>query len=223
MLCPPMTRAKNMSSILVKSLIDTFITAICYYCVGYALTIGKGSHVNRESRDVETGLWGTGMGTHVMSSLYRCSLLFAAFIGTTDFALSESASYQNSNDRLLFVWNWVFCAASTTIMAGSIAERSSFVSYVIFAIFYSSWVYPVPAYWTWSHNGWLSPFYAHAILGSGAIDFAGSGEVQGAAYSCRDCFHIFGLSLPSIRCGPHRWWLCSSNGIYRPGPQDRTL
>jgi len=53
-----------MSSILVKSLIDTFITAICYYCVGYALTIGKGSHVNRESRDVETGLWGTGMGTH---------------------------------------------------------------------------------------------------------------------------------------------------------------
>ena len=45
-----MSRAKNMSSILVKSLIDTFISAICYYCVGYAFTIGRGPHVNRESR-----------------------------------------------------------------------------------------------------------------------------------------------------------------------------
>ena len=93
MLCPPMTRAKNMSSILVKSLIDTFITAICYYCVGYALTIGKGSHVNRESRDVETGLWGTGMGTHTGlwgTGMGTHSLLYQRFTGALYFLQHSS-------------------------------------------------------------------------------------------------------------------------------------
>ena len=98
----------------------------------------------------------------------------AAFIGNSDFALSASAGSPTTNE--LFVWDWVFCATSTTIMAGSIAERSTFVSYIIYAVFYVCWVYPVPAYWTWSHNGWLSPFYSNAILGMGTIDFAGSGK-----------------------------------------------
>ena len=117
----------------------------------------------------------------VFSQLVTQHLLrpHAAFIGNADFALSASAASQYNNDRQLFVWDWVFCATSTNIMAGSIAERSRFCSYIIYAIFYVCWVYPVPAYWSWSHSGWLSPFYSHAILGMGAIDFAGSGTPAG--------------------------------------------
>ena len=44
----PSLRSKNISSILVKSLIDTIISAICYYLVGFAFTLGQGSPVNGE-------------------------------------------------------------------------------------------------------------------------------------------------------------------------------
>eukprot|EP00955_Chlamydomonas_euryale_P025362 266954-Chlamydomonas_euryale.AAC.1 len=73
---------------------------------------------------------------------------------------------------------WVFCAASTTIMAGAVAERCTFFAYILFAAFYSGWVYPVFAHWTWSAYGWLSVENSDAILGIGAIDVAGSGVVH---------------------------------------------
>ena len=41
-----MHRAKNISAILVKSVVDTAISAICYYLVGYAFTVGQGIPVN---------------------------------------------------------------------------------------------------------------------------------------------------------------------------------
>ncbi len=39
----------------------------------------------------------------------------------------------------------------------------------------SFWVYPVVVHWLWSPDGWLSAHNPDSILGSGAIDFAGSG------------------------------------------------
>lgn len=62
-------------------------------------------------------------------------------------------------------------------MAGSVAERCTFASYMYYAVFYASWVYPVVGHWYWSNYGWLSPFNAKPILGMGTIDFAGSGVV----------------------------------------------
>jgi ammonia channel protein AmtB len=41
-------RAKNMASILMKSAIDTCISAICYYLVGYAFTVGQSNPTNGE-------------------------------------------------------------------------------------------------------------------------------------------------------------------------------
>ena len=169
-----------MASILMKSAIDTCISAICYYLVGYAFTVGQSNPTNGEIHGEQHGYSCRQhiplylIFSYLLPTFYL--LLSSAFIGNSDFALSASAATQNSNDRELFVWTWVYCATSTTIMAGSIAERSTFISYILYAIFYASWVYPVPAYWSWSHSGWLSPYYSNAILGMGAIDFAGSGE-----------------------------------------------
>lgn len=51
-----------------------------------------------------------------------------------------------------------------------------------------SWVYPVPSFWLWSNKGWLSAYNReHAILGMGAIDFAGSGAGPGLGVCmCQD-------------------------------------
>ncbi|KAG2487831.1 hypothetical protein HYH03_013548 [Edaphochlamys debaryana] len=101
------------------------------------------------------------------------------FIGYGDFALSATTSGPPPNPWHLFVWNWSFCSAATTILSGSIAERGTFVGYTLYAVFMPAWVYPVVVHWLWSPNGWLSAKNAEdRILGVGAIDYAGSGVVH---------------------------------------------
>lgn len=99
------------------------------------------------------------------------------FIGNWDFALSSTMA-QTPSPSWFFFWNWAFCAASTTILSGSIAERATFHSYLMYSCFMTIWVYPAVAHWLWAPKGWLSPRRDNPILGSGAIDFAGSGVVH---------------------------------------------
>jgi len=99
------------------------------------------------------------------------------FIGHSDFALQESEEKEPTNYAYWF-WNWAFSAAATTILSGSIAERATFHSYLMYSFFMTIFVYPVVAHWMWSDDGWLNPHNPSAILGSGAIDFAGTSVVH---------------------------------------------
>ncbi|GLI65277.1 hypothetical protein VaNZ11_008769 [Volvox africanus] len=145
-------RPKNIVSIFIKNFFDTCIAGIAFYLVGYAFIFG--------SKD------GKGNG----------------FIGNWDFALSYTDGGPGRSAPLpwhLFIWNWSFCSAATTILSGSIAERGTFVSYTIYAAVMPAWVYPVVAHWLWSPQGWLSVRNKEdRILGIGAIDYAGSGVVH---------------------------------------------
>ncbi|PNW78351.1 hypothetical protein CHLRE_09g400750v5 [Chlamydomonas reinhardtii] len=145
-------RPKNTVSIFIKNFFDTCIAGIAFYLVGYAFAFGaKDGYTN-------------------------------GFIGNWDFALSQTDGSPGSeppNPWHLFIWNWSFCSASTTILSGSIAERATFASYTIYAAFMPAWVYPVVAHWLWAPDGWLSARNANdRILGIGAIDYAGSGVVH---------------------------------------------
>jgi Amt family ammonium transporter len=63
----------------------------------------------------------------------------------------------------------VFCATATTIVSGSMAERTKFRAYLICSFIMSGFIYPVVASWVWG-GGWLEQ--------SGMIDFAGSTVVH---------------------------------------------
>ena len=69
-----------------------------------------------------------------------------------------------------FVFNLVFCATAATIVSGSMAERTKFVSYCIYSAVISLFVYPVEAGWIWNSLGWLVLLGFH--------DFAGSAEIH---------------------------------------------
>lgn len=43
-------------------------------------------------------------------------------------------------------------------MSGAVAERCTFMAYMIYAFFLSSFVYPVIVHWVWDGQGWLSAF-----------------------------------------------------------------
>ena len=63
-------------------------------------------------------------------------------------------------------------------MAGTIAERTQMKAYLLYSVFLVGFAYPVVAHAFWSTSGFLSPFAADPLWGSGVIDLAGSGPVH---------------------------------------------
>lgn len=93
-------------------------------------------------------------------------------VGTSKFFLMDFNNYG--------YWFFQFCfvAASTTIVAGTVAERCQMGSYMGYSLLLSGWVYPIISRAMWSYNGILSPSNIDPFWGVGCIDFAGSGVVH---------------------------------------------
>ena len=81
-----------------------------------------------------------------------------------------------------FVFNLVFCATTATIVSGSMAERTKFISYCVYSAVISAIIYPVEAHWTWG-GGWLAQIGFHDFAGSNCIHMVGGiSALIGAAF-----------------------------------------
>lgn len=100
------------------------------------------------------------------------------FIGHHNFGLKNFPS--EASDFGYFLYQGCFAIAAAGITSGSIAERTQFISYVMYSSFLTGFVYPITAHWFWSGDGWASPARndGNLLFGSGVIDFAGSGVVH---------------------------------------------
>jgi Amt family ammonium transporter len=100
-----------------------------------------------------------------------------------DFGLWGHAGYFLNSDVYdvgvfaLFLFQMVFMDTTATIPTGSMAERWSFKSFVVFGFFISMFVYPIFGNWVWG-GGWLSQLGVNFGLGHGHVDFAGSSVVH---------------------------------------------
>ncbi len=91
------------------------------------------------------------------------------FIGKPGFDIfTNYGSFDWSN----FVFNLVFCATTATIVSGSMAERTKFLSYCIYSAVISAVIYPIEAHWTWG-GGWLAQIGFHDFAGSNCIHMVG--------------------------------------------------
>ena len=70
------------------------------------------------------------------------------------------------------IFQTVFCATSATIVSGSMAERTKFVSYCVYSFCISAFIYPVSGHWIWG-GGWLSQLGFHDFAGSTAVHMVG--------------------------------------------------
>jgi Amt family ammonium transporter len=66
----------------------------------------------------------------------------------------------------------VFAGAATTIVAGGMAERMKFGSYLVYSFVLSAFVYPVVGHWVWG-GGWLSTLRFHDFAGSTVVHAVG--------------------------------------------------
>lgn len=96
------------------------------------------------------------------------------FIGSDQFFFSPMTLNEETGD---FYKRWffqvVFAATASTIVSGAMAERTKFVSYLIYSIVISALIYPVQGHWIWSENGWLAQLGFHDFAGSTAVHSVG--------------------------------------------------
>src|SRR3546814_561287 len=123
-----LTRAKNVSNIMMKNLMDGMAGVLAFALVGYGIAF---------SGDELLGGWfGFGFGIP----------------GIED---AGAAQALNLSPATFFFFQAAFAAAAATIVSGTMAERTKFKSYFVYSIVITAFIYPVVLRWTWG-GGWLS-------------------------------------------------------------------
>jgi len=85
----------------------------------------------------------------------------------------EGETYSNAAD---FYFQVVFVATAMSIVSGAVAERMKLFSFFVFAVIFTTIIYPMEGLWTW---GGASVFGIYSLGDDfGFLDFAGSGIVH---------------------------------------------
>jgi Amt family ammonium transporter len=137
------SRMKNAGTIVPKVLGNLAIAGICYWAVGFALAFGGN---------------GWFAGTH------------GTFLGTVDGDLFPVMAASHAVVPAKFFFQFVFCAVSLAIVWGTTLERIKFGAYLIYAVIFSAFIYPIVSHWVFG-GGWLQSQL-------GMQDFAGSTAVH---------------------------------------------
>ena len=110
------------------------------------------------------GFWFIGYG-----------IMFGAgngFFGSFEFfSKTDHGSALGIPNDAFFFFQLVFAATAATIVSGAMAERTKFVSYLIYSAVITLIIYPISGHWIWG-GGWLSQ------LETPFVDFAGSTVVH---------------------------------------------
>jgi Amt family ammonium transporter len=142
------SRAKNAGAGVAKILVNFSIASLCYWAVGFALAFG--------------GL-GEIAGTHGFF------LDVGSSIEEAGASIPFVETYSISPAAFMF-FQFAFCAVSLAIVWGATLERIKFSAYIIYAVIFSSVLYPVLSHWIFG-GGWLQ-------ANVGMQDFAGSTVVH---------------------------------------------
>ncbi len=103
------------------------------------------------------------------------------WIGWGDFFVSGLDADGNPDNwtYAFLIFQTVFAATAATIVSGAMAERTKFVSYLIYTVAITVIVYPIAGSWSWGNLYHGSDVHAGGWLGNmGFIDFAGSTVVH---------------------------------------------
>ena len=96
------------------------------------------------------------------------------FIGKVD--IFSLGSYEHLGldipKEAFLIFQTVFCATAATIVSGAMAERTKFISYLMYSFVISAAIYPIVGHWIWG-GGWLSQLGFHDFAGSTVVHSLG--------------------------------------------------
>ncbi len=160
-----------------------------------------------------------GLGT-IGFWLIGFGLMFGAnqsgWIGTSSFLPQPGDSAGSLN----LLYQMMFAATAATIMSGAVAERFSFLPYIVGAFFVTAIIYPVFGSWAWGGSGenlgWLRDLGFYDMAGGTVVHSIGGWCALGALiligsrsgrYSRKgDAHNIPGHNLPFVAIGGFILW-----------------
>ncbi|TGL49431.1 ammonium transporter [Leptospira wolffii] len=140
------TRAKNTVNILMKNFMDFALGSLAYWLIGFSILFGPQL------------ISGFGFGGPSLADS------FLLVDGKPD-----------AGKFTFFIFQLVFAGTAATIVSGAMAERTKFVSYIVFSILITAFVYPVFGSLAWANLFGINKGYLEEL---GFIDFAGSTVVH---------------------------------------------
>ena len=147
-----MVRAKNALGMLLKNYIAMGVVTITWVVVGYTLAFGP---------DMGGGFLGglDYLGLKNVSSFFGEGETKGAIHGLP------------IADSIVMVFQMMFAIITPALIAGAIAERMKFTSWVVFIAIWSVLVYAPMAHWVWAADGFILKDFK-------AVDFAGGTVVH---------------------------------------------
>jgi Amt family ammonium transporter len=137
-------RGKNAGSVVAKIIVNFALAALGFWAIGFALAFG-----------------GTG-------ALIGTNGFFLAH--ASDFPLAFPTNEHGVTAETLWFFQFVFCAVALAIVWGTTLERIKFGVYIIYALVFSTLIYPVVAHWIFG-GGWLaSDIHVQDFAGSIVVD-----------------------------------------------------
>ena len=144
-----LVRGKNVTMQLIKNVALFSLAAIFYYLIGYNLMYPLGD-------------WAIeGVVSALFPAVGVLEVVGVGADGVDDYAYAAT-----SGD---FFFQLMFCAATASIVSGTLAERIKLWPFLIFTVILTSIIYPLQASWKWG-GGFLDE--------AGFLDFAGSTVVH---------------------------------------------
>jgi Amt family ammonium transporter len=138
------SRGKNAGTVIAKILTNFSIAALMYWAVGFAFAFGVGDIIGHDGFFLRD---------------YGDPLKAFPVMGLSDATIESKWFFQ-----------FVFCAVSLAIVWGTTLERIKFGVYIIYAIVFAGFIYPIGSHWVFG-GGWLQ-------ANLGMQDFAGSTAVH---------------------------------------------
>src|SRR5262245_55815738 len=159
------TVSKNVAHTVTMVFMVYAAGTIGWWICGFALMFGG------------LGAISTLGGSSVLDTEVTLPLFGKAFglFGGTGFFLS-GATYDVGVFGL-FLFQKVFMDTANYIPTGAMAERWKYLSFFLYTLFMSMFLYPIFGNWVWG-GGWLSQLGVNYGLGHGHVDFAGSSVVH---------------------------------------------
>ena len=143
------SRMKNVGTVVAKVLTNFSVASIAYWGVGFAVAFGAAAP------------W--------LFNLIGGSGFFPTFSPGSHMNL-PAMNGSTAPASAKFMFQFVFCAVSLAIVWGTMLERTKFIVYILFAIPFAAFIYPLISHQLFG-GGWMQ-----ATLG--AQDFAGSTVVH---------------------------------------------
>ncbi len=153
-----MVRAKNAAHTMAMNVLVYGLGTAGFWAVGFALMYG--------GHALPVSLGGGAVPGRDLGGV----------VGTGGFFLA-GVPYQSAGVFALFLFQLMFMDTAATVPTGALAERWRLSSFVVYALFMSTVLYPVYGHWVWG-GGWLSRLGVTCGLGHGHVDFAGSSVVH---------------------------------------------